>query len=497
MILGGVFLAFGLVSILTEDATLVAVHLVLGIALIVQGLVQGRGDLLGRMRGTSFRRGAWLSTNAAVQTLAVVAIFVLGSYLVNRHPIHWDFTEARIFTLSDASKDVLAQIPEERRVEAYAFFSEPRIVRARLDQYTYESERFSYKIIDPRSDPVVARKLDIDAPDQLVICGGPCETATSTVKARDLSEQKITEAIRSVISQRRKVYFVIGHGEAEPTQSGPESAALFGQQLGAENIEHATLLLAQTNEVPEDADAVILAGPRLSLFERESKALDEYVRRGGSLLVLSDALQDAKLGDTLREWSIELGSDVIITPQRFVADVFDYAEHPITEDLQGLPSTFSLARSVRPASGAESQVVVLARTEQNSFAVPQERVTGTGELFIDADQDERGPIPLAVARTFPSPGPGEREGRLVVVGDADFIRDPYLVQAANADLALNMVSWLVGEDGFITIDRSLPRASRIRIADPVYRLYSYLGILLLPETLLIAGIVTWWRRRTA
>jgi ABC-type uncharacterized transport system involved in gliding motility auxiliary subunit len=132
------------------------------------------------------------------------------------------------------------------------------------------------------------------------------------------------------------------------------------------------------------------------------------------------------------------------------------------------------------------------------------------EIAVDPRKDRKGPIPLAVARTFKTeeapqppieghppvamPKP-KREGRLVVVGDADFAQNRYVAEGANSDLFLNMVTWLVGQENFITIDRKLPRASRVRMTEANMKLFSYLGLFLVPEGLLLLGVWNWWRRR--
>jgi ABC-type uncharacterized transport system involved in gliding motility auxiliary subunit len=91
--------------------------------------------------------------------------------------------------------------------------------------------------------------------------------------------------------------------------------------------------------------------------------------------------------------------------------------------------------------------------------------------------------------------PPKREGRLIVVGDADFAQNRYVAEGANADLFLNMVTWLVGQENFVTIDRKLPRASRVRMTEANMKVYSYLGLFIVPEALLMLGIWNWWRRR--
>ena len=97
---------------------------------------------------------------------------------------------------------------------------------------------------------------------------------------------------------------------------------------------------------------------------------------------------------------------------------------------------------------------------------------------------------------FPIEDGEQREGRLVVVGDADFARNRHVAKVYNADLFLNIVNWLVGEESFITIDRKTPRASMAQMTRQEFATFRYIAIFFVPEAILLAGIISWWRRRS-
>ena len=84
----------------------------------------------------------------------------------------------------------------------------------------------------------------------------------------------------------------------------------------------------------------------------------------------------------------------------------------------------------------------------------------------------------------------------MVIGDSDFARNRYVSEFYNADLFLNAVNWLVGEESFITIDRKLPRASMTRLTAEEFQTFRYLSLFVAPELILLIGIAIWWRRRT-
>jgi len=509
-IIGSVLVLFGVLGIFTGAAPwLLGVHFALGLACLVYVGLTGMGELRQALARDSARRGLRFGGNALTQTIAVAAILGFAAYIVNQRPVRWDWTEAGVHTLTQATRDLLEKIPADSPVEVYAFVGagagEP--VRRVLGMYEYASDRFTSAYHDPMRRPQLAERFDVDREGVLIVCGGPCETARGTVRVVEPTEQELTRAVRSVISERKKLYFVTGHGEGAPEDieaGGTARAALF---LDDENIEVAPLLLAQEAEVPADASAVIVVGPSHAFFERETQALERYLRGGGSLMLLLDPIVTSGLEDTLLGWGVEVGANVIVDetidlfagPRLGVqAVVSSYGEHPSTEKMQGLASVFRLARSVRPSPETEGEAVILLQTGERAWAESDVAEFSKSETRVqfDASDDMAGPVPLGVARSLPVEGGGDGdEARLIVIGDADFARNGFVGSAANADLLINMINWLTGEEQFITIERKLPRASTTLLSSGQVATFRYLALFGLPELILLIAIVNWWRRR--
>ncbi len=86
-------------------------------------------------------------------------------------------------------------------------------------------------------------------------------------------------------------------------------------------------------------------------------------------------------------------------------------------------------------------------------------------------------------------------GRLVVVGCRNFVRDDYL-DGLMASFFFNTVDWLLQDEGLISI-RSRGLGNRpLREIDPLWqRVVAYANILLMPLLLIFAGLIHWrWRR---
>lgn len=505
-IVGAILLLFGVFGLFAAAApAIVVTHLVVGAVLLVYAGARS-ARRVGEILGSSTARGG---ANVLVQTLILVAIGGLLAWLSVRHPVHWDWTEAKTHSLSQGTLDTLAAIPEDSGVEIYAFYTAGAERRAKdeLDKYTYASPRVKVRYLDPNQNPGLAQKFQIaNQEGVVVVCSGPCETAKGTVKATEVNEQGLTRAVRQAVSAKKKVYFLTGHGEARPgDEKGPGASAVKGG-LEDENVTVAELLLANEKEVPADANAVVVAGPTHQVSERELELLDAYLQKGGGLLVLADPVVDSNLEGQVAKWGIELDPEIVVEqqlqlfagPQLGVQPVVTtYGPHPITEKLQGQPTVYRLARPVRKVEGSDANVTELVMTGPQSWGESDVKgLLASQPVGLEPEKDRKGPLALAVAREFPAPEAGKRGGRLVVFGDSDFMRNRYVTQFYNGDLFLNAVGWLTDSEEFSTIDRKRPRVATVNLTLEQFANFRFLALFALPEAIVLLGVVTWWRRRT-
>ena len=511
-VLGAVLVLFGLLgSFAGAQGWLVGAHGLAGAALLAYAAARRFRRLREVVAGESGRAGA----NVALQTLLLCGIAGMLAFLGARNPVNWDWTEAGLHTLSPATLDVLERVPEESGIEILAFYARgsERQAREVLDLYAYRSERVDVRFYDPNERPALAQRFEIaSAQGVILVCGGPCETARGTVRVVEPEEGELTRAIRSVISAKRKLYLLAGHGEAGLHEDGATGFSVMGSALEAENYEVAELVLGGDSKVPDDAGAVLVVGPRRALFARERESLDRYLRGGGALAVLSDPLSGDGLEDLVRSWGIELGDDLIVEEQQTLFSgpqlavqpiVSSYGDHPIVDKLDRGATLFNLARTVRAAEDAAGDVAELALTGPASWAESDtESFEKESLVGLDPETDREGPLALAVAMTLAPGGEGDGEGaqaarggRLVVVGDSDFARNRYVAQGYNADFFLNVANWLAGQEDFATIERKLPRASSAQIGAEAFGTFRFLSLFALPEIVLLAGVLAWWRRR--
>jgi hypothetical protein len=154
------------------------------------------------------------------------------------------------------------------------------------------------------------------------------------------SEEEITSALIHVANpEARKVYFLTGHGERDTQETGDLGYSQLQQALVSKDYEVGTLNLMTDAQVPEDALAVIIAGPLAPMSSEELESLRTYVESGGSLVLLQQPRGETEFGtqtDPLEAylsetWGITLDDDLVVEPNSsnfLVAVSFRYGQHP-------------------------------------------------------------------------------------------------------------------------------------------------------------------------
>ena len=516
--LGLVAIAFGLVSVFLmlagapTDLYWIWGNIVVGVILLGISLVASLDALRERMHTGEARRASRYGTTAVLSTLLALAILGLLGFLAQRHPVRFDWSEAGVHSLTDQTHKVLEGLPGDVNVTAFVSAGEVGPVRELLERYAYESPRFKVEFADPTARPDLVEKLGI-SPDKLGKGLVRVAIGNDAVELTEFDEEKLTNALVKLTRQgTRKVYFLEGHGERPMKGEGSEGKEGFSRAAEAlrnENYQTESLVLGQKGDVPADANVVVSAGPTRPLPEEEHAALERYLERGGSLLVLVDPRSRTDLGKDLERWGVSLGDDVVVDRlQGFfgrAATPFagEYGAHPITKGLREV-TLFHVARSVRPTDAARSHYTEIVKTSPDSWAERDlEAFFNEGKAEL-SEADLKGPVSLAVAGK-PLIGGGasadEKKGesgpRLVVFGDSDFAANQLLDQYRNRDLFVNSVNWLLGDVEAISLRPNKSRPSRVELSTEQLSNIRYLALFVLPEAIAFLGVLAWWSRRRA
>jgi gliding motility-associatede transport system auxiliary component len=503
---GLVFLFFALIAYLTGARLYCLLNLLLGVLAIVLWATSSR-ETLGTLMG---HRATRYGANAVVYSIAFVGLLVAVNYILALHHRRFDLTAERIFSLSPQSLKVVRTL--KHPLKLYGFFEGGRDPQAEAlyQSYTYASPKITFELIDPEKHPEIATRYKVTRMPTTHLQYGDEGTNVG-----ETTEQAITNGIIKVTSTGTKgACFLQGHGEASIDDMN--SASGFGraaQALSGENYDIKPLTLMTSPKVPSDCVVVIIAGPVKPLFPAEVDALDSYLKNGGRALVMlrpqraDQPNAETSLINMVDQWSLTVGDDIVLDqelhlfagPTLGLSPLVElYPPHPITRGFTKR-TLWPMVRSVEPDKAIKPglQAWPLAQTSDTSIAAAEVEEIFKEQKFKPSPKDRKGPITVAVAVDADNKQAkwGKGEGRLVVYGDTEFADNQTLSQVFNQDFFLNTVDWLAGETSTIAIRPRALRASRVSFTVSQFNEVFVASVLLLPELLLILGIVVWRERR--
>jgi gliding motility-associatede transport system auxiliary component len=510
-ILGLVLLTFGLVDYFISSGfrLFVWVNLAGGVFAIVLWITSSRSALSAIATGRSARYGA----NAAIYSIAFVGLLVAINYISTLHHTRLDLTTEKVYSLSSQSINVVKGL--NKPLKFYGFFQggENPAARELYEEYAYYSPKLTYELVDPDKHPELAERFKVSVMGTTHLqYGGDKGEGTNVT---ELNEEALTNAIiRATKSSKKVIEFLDGHGEADiddaenPTGYGAVKKALEGEGYEVRKLE-----LAQLPKVPDDANLVVVAGPIKPLDQHEIGALNDYLKHDGRLIAMyrpqrpDNPIDEDAMVKLAGDWGVKVGNDIVVDQ---VVRLFEgpalglnpivqtYGESPITKDFKQR-TVFPMSRSLtaEPDLKAGLTVTPVAKTSDTSWAeVDLDTLFRQQKAELSA-KDTRGPITvvMAVEGKLDQLGWGKGDARIVIYGSTEFADNQYANTFFNRDFFVNSADWLIGEENSISIRPRSLRASRFRLTTGQFSIVFAFSVLLLPELLLIAGIVVWWERR--
>ena len=457
------------------------------------------------MTKRSWRMG--LSSGISIVIALAVVLFVGG--LAARHHYRMDVSEDSVHTLAPQTKKVLKSLKSPVRALAFYGKSQPQkpFAQVLLDRYAFDSKDFSFKFIDPVQQPSMAKRYEVTRAGTVILIAGKKQE-----RVEGLNEQSLTNAmIRLQREGKKTIYFLTGNGERSLEDKGKPGYSQVKKALEQQNFEVKSIIFSLAKEVPQNASALVAAGPRKAYTEKEIKRLSAYLERGGSLLVMVDPEVSSGLKGWLEKRGVTLGDDLVVdeasvlfgaSPAWPVGAI--YGKHPITDPMKGLFAYFPVCRSVSPAAKlpAGAKAVALIKSTEKSWAETDLEALKKEEAQVEynKDKDRAGPISLATAVALPAPkGPktaaAPAMAQLVVFGDSDFADNSHFGQAGNRDLFLNTISFLVKEDDLVSIRPKKTGPQPLLLKPWQAGLLFWVPVVILPGIFIILGVVVVWRRK--
>lgn len=326
-------------------------------------------------------------------------------------------------------------------------------------------------------------------------------------------EGEITVALKRMVMTLPKIGFLIGHNERSMEDPGPRGynrisgnkrvmTSVWNQGF---DVEEVTL----QKRIPEDILAVFIPDPKVAFTPEEEVILQEYIDRGGNLVILGEPRNREVLNPMLRKFfGLELTPVLVGGALQFKTaspDVFGVL--PTTwarTNLPNLNETYELAMfgtsGVEVVEDKGFEIHPIAETDSRSAYWTEVETTD----YVD-DTVRFNPVVGEISKRFtPVMGltrqVGEKEQRIIIAGDADMLSNNAFIQnaglsALNHKLMLGGCYWM--SEGAAPIDVSRPMPTDDKVAVSVsgvkYIRWGFLGFF--PLLVLGVAVYQWMRRR--
>ena len=478
--------------------------------------------------GNPFKnRHVLYGTGSVLSVLLVLGILFLASLLANWHPLRWDVTREQTQSLSPVSKVLLQEVAKPLTLTVFLPEGAPERQPAKevVQLYAFHNPHVSYSFVDPEKEPLKAQQAGYRYAGNVLL-----DYQGRRQMADQPDENAITNALRKVLKlERKKVYFLAGHGERDLNDPKPGGFQVAKKALENEGYEVEPLNLLTRGAIPPDAAVVVIAAPKKPLMSTEVQSLKTYLEHSGRLLVMLEAFEDAGLKDFLAGYGMDLDNGLILDVNQVSQSlglsavmpiVSQYGPSKITQDFKNIVTIYPMARPLFLKNEQQDTTLLpLATTMSTSYEKLGKEWIKAEKAAFDSATDKKGPFTLAVQVEIkpaplktdqPQPGgkdqkpapaakpepPAESKTYMVVFGDVDFAANSFFNLFGNGDLFLNTANFLAQATGQITV-RTTGKAQLLTLRG--YQAWWLLlaSLVWAPVIMLVAGIWAYRRRRRA
>ena len=432
-----------------------------------------------------------------------VLVAVAGERAATRSGWVWDTTADERFSISPATRNALAALPDSVSATLFHDAADNRARSTRLLLETLAG-----------TAPLTVRERTFDEASEEADRFGIGSSNTIVFEVGDRfevverpTEGGIYEALLLLGAAHDAVLY-IGRGEGEGRLDQTDDAGYSGlaAALDAEGYQLRDLVMPAAATIPEDASALLLVAPQRQFRDATLDAIDAYLARGGRLIALLEPGDETGLEPLLARWGFDLPDAVVVDPASGPVEgdppgvnpiVFQFGSHPVMHGFG--PNQMLFFRRARPVlpvrkPGPDDEMRGLAFSSRRSWlarnvteiqrGLAPKRPAGTVEDYF----------PLVAAGRYPRE---TSEARIVVFGDSDFANNRYLRALYNSDVILNAVHWAAAREPAITMRPKTLTPDQFPLT-PQQSLRMLYGVgLLVPELCLAAAALTWVRRRSS
>lgn len=284
------------------------------------------------------KRNKSLKMISVVGTIIFMVILLVFNIVFDKllsKELKWDWSTQERYSIGDISKGIIGSL--STNIEIIGLFDKETdqnfsSIQPMIDEYVkYSNGKITVRYVDPDTTPAIIKELD---PEGLLDLSSNSFAVycKATKKVKNLTygniydvqydqsyqpyingitaEESITGAIKYVQSATTPViYFTTGHQELDYTTVYSSLVNL----LKNNNFDVKSLDLFDLEAIPDDCATLILPAPEKDLTAAESKVVLDYLKKGGSMMVLTEfnTTEYTNLNALLSEFNLQISNNKI------------------------------------------------------------------------------------------------------------------------------------------------------------------------------------------
>lgn len=472
-------------------------------------------------------KNKWLikgTTTLLLVAIVLVCFIGLNILVQNINVEDLDFTEKKLYSLSDETKDKIKDLDKEVTIQLINM-NDYGYIKEFARKYSALTDKIKVEEIDDLSSRVdLKTAYDLDDSDSLIVVKTEDAEKTltlydlytidySTYEQIDTTEEAITNAIVELTIERKPLIYILS---TSTYYSAQQSLNTIITQLEEDSNEVEYLDILTQGEVPEDCDCLIITTLAKDITELERDKIIEYIQRGGKIMILTsqnvlEGVETPNYDAVLAEYGISINFGVIFEqdPNKMLQNAPEFA---ISDARASFMNNIDMTLQMCFIDAGKIEFADDERLEE--LGVTYETIASTGEKsFIRTDFDQ-----TSYTRTSKDGEEGSFiVGAFVTKSISDDINSELIIYSSevsatdmqipissqyysyaidlynNKDIILNSISYLTERTDTITIrktDDTQPY-SVTEQQDTIIRII----IFTIPFVIIFIGIIVWYIRK--
>lgn len=475
-------------------------------------------QVIQKRRFTASVKNISLQAFSLSMIVVVMAVAIFGNLAIKALPVKYtevDVTSQKLYTLTDATKELVAQVNEPLKIYVYVSDSNKDTTIDRiLQEYADLNKNITIEYKDPSKAPKFYEKFTSESPVENSLF---LETATKTkyINSNDMYiqdyaynentgsydtttsydiEGQITSGISYMLyGNSVTIYNITGHDEASLEDGYLDAIAKANYA-----VEDLSLI---GKDIPEDCQVILINAPMSDYSSDDADKIIEFLDNGGTVIITLEVIDNVK--DDMPNFSRILDYFGVSVADGLIVDMNAYAQSPffilpevysddITSGVYGRKNVWMPYAKALIVDNENENVTTTTLLASSSSSYNKHDLENSTS-YEQEEGDDNGPFSVAVKANKTDGGNG------YIVGSPFLFADTVDQATANASstMFMNMVNSSVTEEETMTaVVPARNMDSSTFIISSMAGLIIFLVVMfVVPLVLIITGLVIWLRRR--